>query len=90
MKKKYNIEKIKKEGFTKLNSLNDLKDLVTSLNATIETGDGFTSYTLDSKDLKVVHTDLSKLKHISKNLKCPEASKGCKPHGWPKGNSKWK
>ena len=26
----------------------------------------------------------------SKNLKCPEASKGCKPHGWPKGNPKWK
>ena len=26
----------------------------------------------------------------SKNLKCPEASKGCKPHGWPRGNPKWK
>ena len=61
MKKKYDIEKIRKEGFTKLNSLNDLKDLFTSLNANIETGDGFTSYTLDSKDFKVVHTDLSKL-----------------------------
>jgi hypothetical protein len=61
MKKKYDIEKIRKEGFTKLNSLNDLKDLFTSLNAEIETGDGFTSYTLDSKDFKVVHTDLSKL-----------------------------
>ena len=61
MKKKYDIEKIKKEGYTKLNSLNDLKDLFTSLNAEIETGDGFTSYTLDSKDFKVVHTDLSKL-----------------------------
>lgn len=23
-------------------------------------------------------------------IKCPEASKGCKPHGWPRGNSKWK
>jgi len=20
---------------------------------------------------------------------CPESSKGCKPHGWPKGNPKW-
>ena len=20
---------------------------------------------------------------------CPQASKGCKPHGWPKGNPKW-
>jgi hypothetical protein len=38
MKKKYNIEKIKKEGYTKLNSLNDLKNLFTALNATIETG----------------------------------------------------
>jgi len=26
----------------------------------------------------------------SKNLKCAEASKGCKPHGWPRGNPKWK
>ena len=26
----------------------------------------------------------------SKNLKCPEASKGCKPDGWPKGNPKYK
>jgi hypothetical protein len=28
MKKKYNIEKIKKEGYTKLNSLNDLKRFI--------------------------------------------------------------
>jgi hypothetical protein len=26
----------------------------------------------------------------SKNLKCAEASKGCKPHGWPKGWPKYK
>ena len=39
----------------------DLKKLFIALNAEIETGDGFTSYTLDSKDFKVVHTDLSKL-----------------------------
>ena len=38
-----------------------LKQLFIALNAEIETGDGFTSYTLDSKDFKVVHTDLSKL-----------------------------
>ena len=25
-----------------------------------------------------------------KKLKCPEASKGCKPHGWPRGNPKYK
>jgi hypothetical protein len=61
MKKKYDIEKIKKEGYTKLNSLNDLKDLFTSLNANIETGDGFTSYTLDSKNFKVTEFILSQL-----------------------------
>ena len=38
-----------------------LKQLFIALNADIERGDGFTSYTLDSKDFKVVHTDLSKL-----------------------------
>ena len=38
-----------------------LKQLFIALNAEIETGDGFTSYTLNSKDFKVVHTDLSKL-----------------------------
>jgi len=25
-----------------------------------------------------------------KKLKCPEAYKGCKPHGWPRGNPKYK
>ena len=62
MKKKYNIEKIKKEGYTKLNSLNDLKNLFTALNATIETGEGFTSYTIEAGPRKWTHTDLSKLK----------------------------
>jgi hypothetical protein len=62
MKKKYNIEKIKKEGYTKLNSLNDLKNLFTALNATIETGEGFTSYTIEAGPGKWTHTDLSKLK----------------------------
>jgi hypothetical protein len=23
-------------------------------------------------------------------IKCAEASKGCEPHGWPRGNPKWK
>ena len=26
---------------------------------------------------------------FNKIYKCPEASKGCKPHGWPRGNPKW-
>ena len=45
----------------KKNKIDALKQLFIALNAEIETGDGFTSYTLDSKDFKVVHTDLSKL-----------------------------
>ena len=45
----------------KKDKTNALKQLFIALNAEMETGDGFTSYTLDSKDLKVVHTDLSKL-----------------------------
>ena len=27
--------------------------------------------------------------NMTKNLKCPEAPRSCKPHGWPKGNPKW-
>ena len=27
---------------------------------------------------------------IRQQATCPEASKGCKPHGWPKGNPQWK
>jgi hypothetical protein len=50
MKKKYDTD------FKKL-----LKDLFTSLNAEIETGDGFTSYTLDSKNFKVTEFILSQL-----------------------------
>lgn len=60
--KKYNLKKIKKEGYTELNSLNDLKDLFIALNADVETGNGFTSYTLESKNFKTIHTDLSKFK----------------------------
>ena len=67
MTKKYDIKKIKKEGYTKLHSLDDLKKLMISLNATVETGQGFKSWTLDSKDFKVVHTDLSKLEIKEKN-----------------------
>lgn len=60
--KKYNLKKIKKEGYTELKSLNDLKDLFIALNADVETGDGFTSYTLENKNFKTIHTDLSKFK----------------------------
>lgn len=51
----------RKDTMNKKDNWDDLKKLFIALNAEIETGDGFTSYTLDSKDFKVVHTDLSKL-----------------------------
>jgi hypothetical protein len=50
-----------KKKYDKKDKTDALKQLFIALNAEIETGDGFTSYTLDSKDFKVVHTDLSKL-----------------------------
>ena len=62
MDKKYNIKKIKKEGYTKLNSLNDLKNLFEGLGAKKETFGGFTSWTIEAGPAKLVHTDLSKLK----------------------------
>ena len=62
MNKKYNIKKIKKEGYTKLNSLNDLKNLFEGLGAKKETFGGFTSWTIEAGPSKFVHTDLSKLK----------------------------
>jgi hypothetical protein len=51
----------RKENMNKKDKTDALKQLFIALNAEIETGDGFTSYTLNSKDFKVVHTDLSKL-----------------------------
>ena len=51
----------RKDIMNKKDKTDALKQLFIALNAEIETGDGFTSYTLDSKDFKVVHTDLSKL-----------------------------
>ena len=51
----------RKDIMKKKDETDALKQLFIALNAEIETGDGFTSYTLDSKDFKVVHTDLSKL-----------------------------
>ena len=51
----------RKDIMKKKDKTDALKQLFIALNAEIETGDGFTSYTLDSKDFKVVHTDLSKL-----------------------------
>ena len=47
--KDYNLKKIRDQGYTKLKSLNDLKKLFVALNAEIETENGFTSYTIDSK-----------------------------------------
>jgi hypothetical protein len=48
--KDYDLKKIREQGYTKLKSLNDLKKLFVALNAEIETKNGFTSYTIDSKN----------------------------------------
>jgi hypothetical protein len=48
--KDYDLKKIREQGYTKLKSLNDLKKLFVALNAEIETENGFTSYTIDSKN----------------------------------------
>jgi hypothetical protein len=48
--KDYDLKKIKEQGYTELKSLNDLKKLFVALNAEIETENGFTSYTIDSKN----------------------------------------
>ena len=48
--KDYDLKKIKEQGYTKLKSLNDLKKLFIALNAEIQTDNGFTSYTIDSKN----------------------------------------
>jgi hypothetical protein len=48
--KDYDLKKIKKQGYTELKSLNDLKKLFVALNAEIKTDNGFTSYTIDSKN----------------------------------------
>ena len=48
--KDYDLKKIKQQGYTKLKSLNDLKKLFVALNAEIETENGFTSYTINSKN----------------------------------------
>jgi len=52
MNKKYNIKKIKKEGYTKINSLNDLKNLFEGLGAKKETFGGFTSWTIEAGPAK--------------------------------------
>jgi hypothetical protein len=48
--KDYDLKKIKEQGYTELKSLNDLKKLFVALNAEIEAENGFTSYTIDSKN----------------------------------------
>lgn len=50
----------------KLKSLNDVQNFFEQLGAKKEKGQGFVSWTLDSKDFKMVHTDLSNVK-VKKN-----------------------
>ena len=58
----------------KIKTIDELKKLMKDLGASEET---------TSDGFTFIELD-------SKNLKCPEGSKGCKPHGWPKGNPKYK
>jgi len=58
----------------KIKTIEELKKLMKDLGASEET---------TSDGFTFIELD-------SKNLKSPEASKGCKPHGWPRGNPKWK
>ena len=58
----------------KIKTIEELKKLMKDLGASEET---------TSDGFTFIELD-------SKNLKCREASKGCKPHGWPRGNPKWR
>mgnify|MGYP007061986885 CR=1 FL=1 len=51
----------RKDIMKKKDETDALKQLFIALNAEIETGDGFTSYTLDSKNFKVTEFILSQL-----------------------------
>ena len=51
----------RKDIMNKKDKTDALKQLFIALNAEIETGDGFTSYTLDSKNFKVTEFILSQL-----------------------------
>ena len=51
----------RKDIMKKKDETDALKQLFIALNAEIETGDGFTNYTLDSKNFKVTEFILSQL-----------------------------
>ena len=53
---------ILKTNMKKINSLNELQNFFEQLGAKKEKGQGFVSWTLDSKDFKMVHTDLTNIK----------------------------
>ena len=58
----------------KIKTIEDLKKLMKDLGASEET---------TSDGFTFIELD-------SKNLKCPEASRSCKPDGWPKAWPKYK
>ena len=45
----------------KIESLKQLENLFVSLNAVVESSNGFKSYTLNSKNFKAINTNLSKM-----------------------------
>lgn len=50
----------------KIKSIKNLQNFFEKLGAKKESGEGFVSWTLDSKDFKMIHTDLSKYEKKNK------------------------
>ena len=59
----------------KVKSLKDLQQLMEALGAEKETGDGWSSWTIDASPGRWTHTDLSKLQAPSSKLQAPSALK---------------
>ena len=59
----------------KVKSLKDLQQLMETLGAKKESGDGWASWTIDAGPGRLTHTDLSKLQAPSSKLQAPSATK---------------
>ena len=57
----------------KIKSLKDLQQMMESLGAKKETGDGWSSWTIDAGPGRWTHTDLSKLQAPSRKLQAPSS-----------------
>ena len=68
-------KQIGKEKMKKVKSLKDLQQLMETLGAKKESGDGWSSWTIDAGPGRLTHTDLSKLQAPSSKLQAPSATK---------------